>query len=222
MNQTYKKIILLLTILFAVWLYLPIMTTTAVQSDNSYQLAVVNTSDALLNLDKTSERAGLKKENNQSLGTRLGQLAYLALTLSGLIMLGLFVWGGFLWMTAQGNEERISQAKKLFAGGAAGMLVALLSFSFVIMLNRGTGGIAPDVNVSYEPLPGEDLGTCMVCERVLWSIECNCSITPESGCTTVGDNGTTWSILGTYPEYPNDECLGACAEQIDLGNRCFY
>lgn len=45
----------------------------------------------------------------------------------GLIFLVLIIWGGFKWMTAQGNEEQIGRAKKVILNAALGLAIILLA-----------------------------------------------------------------------------------------------
>ena len=47
----------------------------------------------------------------------------------------IILWGGFKWMTAQGNEDQIDEAKKMIIAGVVGLAVIFTSFaiaSFVI------------------------------------------------------------------------------------------
>jgi len=31
----------------------------------------------------------------------------------GVIAVGIIIWGGFVWMTSDGSEEKVTQAKKI-------------------------------------------------------------------------------------------------------------
>ncbi|KKR19821.1 MAG: hypothetical protein UT48_C0029G0007 [Parcubacteria group bacterium GW2011_GWE2_39_37] len=46
----------------------------------------------------------------------------------GIIAVVLILIGGFKWMTAAGNEEKISEAKKLLAAAAIGLVIILASW----------------------------------------------------------------------------------------------
>ncbi|MFH1098984.1 MAG: IPT/TIG domain-containing protein [Candidatus Uhrbacteria bacterium] len=52
-----------------------------------------------------------------------------AIGLLGIVALVIVIYGGYLWMTAGGNEERITDAKKWLTNGAIGLAIILLSFS---------------------------------------------------------------------------------------------
>src|SRR5690348_11405079 len=58
-----------------------------------------------------------------------------ALGLLGIVALVLVLYAGFIWMTAGGNEERISQAKKILLNSVIGLAIIMSSYaiaSFVI------------------------------------------------------------------------------------------
>jgi len=49
----------------------------------------------------------------------------------GAFALALFVWAGFLWMTAAGNAERVSKAERIMVWTALGVLMSLGSYVVV-------------------------------------------------------------------------------------------
>ena len=53
------------------------------------------------------------------------------LGLLGLIAVIIIIYGGFTWMTAAGNEERISKAKKILTYSIIGLVVILTSWILV-------------------------------------------------------------------------------------------
>ncbi len=62
----------------------------------------------------------------------------------GIIAVIVILYGGFLWMTAAGSEEKVGQAKKLIIGGVIGLAIilsALAITNFVIsQFLTATGG----------------------------------------------------------------------------------
>lgn len=54
-----------------------------------------------------------------------------ALGLLGLIAVIIILYGGFLWMTSAGNEEKISKAKKILTYSIIGLVVILTSMIIV-------------------------------------------------------------------------------------------
>lgn len=58
----------------------------------------------------------------------------------GVIAVVVIIAGGYLWMTAGGNEEKVKKAKEILLNGLIGLgviLVAFLIVRFVIRLIRG-------------------------------------------------------------------------------------
>lgn len=51
------------------------------------------------------------------------------LSLLGIITVGIIAYGGFLWMTAGGNEDQVSKAKKFILNGVIGLAIVLSSWA---------------------------------------------------------------------------------------------
>lgn len=61
----------------------------------------------------------------------------------GLIAVVMIIYGGFLYVTAAGNDEKIGKAKKIIMYAIVGIVVILLSFAIVnTVLGAGTGAAA--------------------------------------------------------------------------------
>lgn len=54
-----------------------------------------------------------------------------ALGLLGLVAVIFVIYGGFTWMTAAGNEERLKKAKEIIKAAVIGLVVILISWSLV-------------------------------------------------------------------------------------------
>jgi len=52
----------------------------------------------------------------------------------GLIGVVFIIYGGFTWMTAAGNEERVKKAKDIIKVAVIGLMVILLSWAFVLFI----------------------------------------------------------------------------------------
>ncbi len=71
------------------------------------------------------------------------QVINIILGFLGIIAVILIIYGGFLWMTAAGNEDKVSTAKKLLAAGVVGLIIILAAFgiaNFVINALMGATG----------------------------------------------------------------------------------
>ncbi|MDP3986127.1 MAG: hypothetical protein Q8P77_01690 [Candidatus Veblenbacteria bacterium] len=86
---------------------------------------------------------------NTNLGTNIELISSIARIINillgflGVIAVILVLLGGFKWMTAAGNEDKISEAKKLMGAGVVGLVIILAAYAiaaFVInQLVEATG-----------------------------------------------------------------------------------
>ena len=53
----------------------------------------------------------------------------IGLSFLGVIFLALTIYGGFLWMSDQGNEEQVAKAKKMITAAAIGLIIVLSSYA---------------------------------------------------------------------------------------------
>ncbi|MEA3449806.1 MAG: hypothetical protein U9Q85_02410 [Patescibacteria group bacterium] len=52
----------------------------------------------------------------------------------GIIATAIILYGGFIWMTATGNDDRIKKAKSIIIGGVIGLAVVLASYAIVSII----------------------------------------------------------------------------------------
>ena len=57
-----------------------------------------------------------------------------ALGFLGLVAVVLILYGGFVWMTAAGNEDKVSTAKKIISAAVVGLIIVLLAWAIVIFV----------------------------------------------------------------------------------------
>ncbi|MCK5060946.1 hypothetical protein KAR28_00180 [Candidatus Parcubacteria bacterium] len=86
-----------------------------------------------------AENIGLASAGDEDIrDTAVGIIQYL-LTFLGIIAVGIILYGGFVWMTAGGNEDRVAKAKKIITAGAIGLIIVISAFaitSFVIEMTE--------------------------------------------------------------------------------------
>ena len=82
--------------------------------------------------------------SGQDIRVTIAKIIRIILGFLGIIAIGLIMYAGFLWMTSQGNEEKIEQAKLIMRNGAIGLAIILASFGIVTFilskLSGATGG----------------------------------------------------------------------------------
>ena len=80
----------------------------------------------------TAEETGYKTEGAklitpESMAGKLGTVLGRILSFLGIIFVALIIYGGFLWMTARGNEEQAKKAKNILRDAIIGVFIVLLS-----------------------------------------------------------------------------------------------
>ncbi len=94
-----------------------------------------------LGLDKITNtglgEAGLQPAVIQIINVLLGFLATIAIVI--------VLLGGFKWMTAGGNEDKVGEAKKILGAGVIGLVIILAAYAITVFvvgqIYTATGGI---------------------------------------------------------------------------------
>jgi len=63
----------------------------------------------------------------------------------GIIAIVIVLYGGFVWLTSAGNEEKVGQAKKILSAGIIGLIIIFVSYTLaqfvVTQIMTATGAI---------------------------------------------------------------------------------
>lgn len=90
-----------------------------------------------LGLDIIASSTNLSNQNPlQTVGTLINT----AMILLGIIAVGIVLLGGFKWMTAGGNDEKVTEAKKLMGSGLIGLVIILSAWGITIFILSKVGG----------------------------------------------------------------------------------
>lgn len=71
----------------------------------------------------------------------IGQIINVALGFLAFVALGLILWAGWQWMTAAGNEDKISSAKSTLIAAVTGLLIILASWGITLYLFGTLGSV---------------------------------------------------------------------------------
>lgn len=74
----------------------------------------------------------------------VAQIINMLLGLLGLFSLIMFIYGGYVWMIARGNEDEIGKAKDILTGTVIGLLLILASYSIMNYLFYSFVGLTVD------------------------------------------------------------------------------
>lgn len=84
-------------------------------------------------LETTADVAGLRT-SSVNIPERIGQIIGIALSLVGVVFLVLMVYGGFIWMTAGGESEKIKKAKGIIMNAVIGIVIVLAAYAITFFV----------------------------------------------------------------------------------------
>ena len=102
----------------------------------SYNFDLVQASD--YGLTEAAQRAGIASENpgkaETSLAVIIGKIISTILSFLGVIFFILMVYGGFMWMTARGNETQVDKGRKIIMDAIWGLIVILMAYAVTALI----------------------------------------------------------------------------------------
>lgn len=84
----------------------------------------------------------------------ISRIVQIVLGIVGIILFLVILYGGFLWMTAGGNEEQITKAKKWLKNGVIGIIIIITAYTvsaFIIQQLTKIGAPLTPPPASSEP-----------------------------------------------------------------------
>ena len=82
-----------------------------------------------VNLGLTSEVEGALGLGTQDVRVTIARIINVFMGLLGIIAVVIILYGGFMWMTAAGNEERVDKARKMIVAGVIGLAIILSAYA---------------------------------------------------------------------------------------------
>lgn len=80
-------------------------------------------------LNQTAVKAGFETTTVASPESIAGRVIQTILSLIGILFLGLAIYGGIQWMTAQGNEKSLTQAKGILENAIVGLIIVMAAYA---------------------------------------------------------------------------------------------
>jgi hypothetical protein len=71
------------------------------------------------------------------------------MTFLGIIAVVIILYGGFMWMTAAGNEDRVGKAKSIIVAGAIGLAVIISAYVIVNFVISTTNSVVTNGTIGY-------------------------------------------------------------------------
>ncbi|MFA6422732.1 MAG: Ig-like domain-containing protein, partial [Candidatus Buchananbacteria bacterium] len=126
----FNAVLLLGLIIVAVFIF--------ILPDTSFAQTVTQSSQ---NINQFVDSAGLKTE--ASLATIIGRIVQIFLAILGVLLILFIIYGGWIWMSSQGDPGKVEKARKIIINAIIGVIVISLAFAiatFVMGFLNGTFG----------------------------------------------------------------------------------
>ncbi len=125
-NSKKITVNLLIFILIGFFSLVPI-TAFALNLKDAFQVNNDNTNDPL---DKVAQEAGYDvSDATGKIDVLISTVINTALSLLGVIFLALMIYGGYLWMTARGNEQQAQKARDLIIAALIGVAIVVAAYA---------------------------------------------------------------------------------------------
>ena len=75
-----------------------------------------------------------------TVGQLIGRIVKSLMGIVGVVAVLMIVWGGIMYMTSAGNDEKIGTAKKIITGAIIGLAISILAYTLVDFVIKAIGG----------------------------------------------------------------------------------
>ena len=82
---------------------------------------------------------GLQAASETDIRTLIVNIIRYALTFLGIIAVVMIMYGGFIWMTSNGQPDRVQKAKNILIAAAIGLIIVISAFAIVTFIVSITG-----------------------------------------------------------------------------------
>lgn len=96
--------------------------------------SVVAQSQLLQGVEDTAGAAGLGAGASGNLSLIVGEVVKGLIGFLGVLFMVLIIWGGARWMTAGGNEESVTQAKRIIRNASIGLAIVVISYALSLWI----------------------------------------------------------------------------------------
>ncbi|HPY08685.1 MAG: hypothetical protein ACOX0H_03825 [Patescibacteria group bacterium] len=86
-------------------------------------------------LDTTADEAGFETgPGADTVDNIISRVILTVLTWVGVIFFGFVIYGGFRWMIAEGNQERVKKAKNILTDALIGLIITLAAYAITFFI----------------------------------------------------------------------------------------
>jgi hypothetical protein len=87
----------------------------------------------LNNLGDVGEMGGYAKADETTISAIAGTIVASVLGLLGVVFIMLIVYGGVIWMTAEGEEQKVEKAQKIIKNSIIGLIITVSAYAIYLV-----------------------------------------------------------------------------------------
>ncbi|MEA2088766.1 MAG: hypothetical protein U9O55_02930 [Patescibacteria group bacterium] len=101
-------------------------------------------------LENTGSQAGFNTGVTEvsSVSGAIGEIIGIFLSFLGIIFFVLMVYGGFIWMTAGGSQDKVGQAKKIIANAILGLIIVFSAYIITYIITSELSATVGESEIS--------------------------------------------------------------------------
>jgi hypothetical protein len=101
--------------------------------------AASNLGDLRTLLGQVGGKAGYKTDNTATPEALIGRVIEIFLSFIGVLFLVLFIYAGYLWMTARGNEQQVTKSQDIMKAAVIGLIIVLAAYAITYFVVKEFG-----------------------------------------------------------------------------------
>lgn len=125
------------------------------------------------------EKPATYSDDNTALPRLIGRIISTALSLVGTLFLVLMIYGGFLWMTARGDQKNVQKARDLISSAIIGLIIVASAYAITTFLISRLGS-----ETEQTAGDGEEVDECAAAPELSCTTGSDCTATDLRACYT--------------------------------------
>ena len=101
-----------------------------------------------------AKQAGYNNQTDKTIEQRVSSIIAVVLSFLGVIFMALMIYGGYMWMTASGDEQKIEKARDVIRSAIIGLIIVIAAYAIsVFVISRLWGAELQTPTPTPTPTP---------------------------------------------------------------------
>lgn len=81
-----------------------------------------------------AKQAGYNNQTDKTIEQRVSSIIAVVLSFLGVIFMVLMIYGGYMWMTASGDEQKIEKARDIIRSAIIGLIIVIAAYAISVFV----------------------------------------------------------------------------------------